>query len=274
MLENLLKNEMLLCAWQYNDKSPRQKLHPYLIQKQGSSVKTFDVSLDGKSKNYKGYSLDQFIDLLLNQKYNQHSTVRMMPETGDRSQGGGWLIRNLDIDRDVLLKATSGKKDEEQSSEELLVLNSSNKRSSLSGLEEKEDNNVTAGKCVDEKTYVVIANRRGQPKFRESLLAAFNGRCFISGSSVKGVLKAAHIIPYAEDKDYKFTNGLLLRADLHTLYDINLIGVDGDGTVHLSEDLNGSEYAEYAGQKISDHELPKELRNNLQQRFEKFQSFN
>jgi len=42
------------------------------------------------------------------------------------------------------------------------------------------------------------------------------------------VLEAAHIKPYRGKTDSHLENGLLLRADLHTLFDLNLIGVEPD----------------------------------------------
>jgi len=62
-----------------------------------------------------------------------------------------------------------------------------------------------------------IAVRRGQPRFREDLLAAYEGKCAITGCDAVAALEAAHITPYKGDHSHHVTNGLLLRADLHTL---------------------------------------------------------
>ncbi len=62
-----------------------------------------------------------------------------------------------------------------------------------------------------------IQSRRGQPEFRQRLLAAYEGRCAITGCNVAEALEAAHIVPYAADGTYATSNSLLMRADIHTL---------------------------------------------------------
>jgi hypothetical protein len=62
-----------------------------------------------------------------------------------------------------------------------------------------------------------VVQRRGQQKFRKALIAAYGGRCAISGCPVTPLLEAAHITPYLGPDTNSITNGLLLRADLHTL---------------------------------------------------------
>lgn len=86
-----------------------------------------------------------------------------------------------------------------------------------------------------------IRLRRGQPAFRERLLAAYGGRCVISGCDVVKALEAAHIVPHSEDGTYTTSNGLLMRADLHTLFDLHLFSVCPDtGTVQLNPKLRNS----------------------------------
>jgi hypothetical protein len=97
-MENLVdKKGMLRGVWQFNNSSPKQKLHPYLLKKRGSNTQTFDVSMNGKSNNYKGFTIAEFMDLLLNQKFNEHTSVRMTPALGSRREGAGWLMRNLTV---------------------------------------------------------------------------------------------------------------------------------------------------------------------------------
>lgn len=71
-----------------------------------------------------------------------------------------------------------------------------------------------------------IIRRRGQPEFRRRLLEAYAGRCAFSGCDAEAALEAAHIIPYQGDATHHPTNGLLLRADLHTLFDLGLLAID------------------------------------------------
>jgi hypothetical protein len=79
-----------------------------------------------------------------------------------------------------------------------------------------------------EKVLREIRARRGQKKFREALVEAYASRCAITGCSVLDVLEAAHITPYLGPSTNHVTNGLLLRADLHTLFDTLLLAVDPD----------------------------------------------
>lgn len=89
----------------------------------------------------------------------------------------------------------------------------------------------------DSIRYGAIKARQGQADFRARLLAAYGRKCCVSGCQVEALLEAAHIRPHAEEPNYDTRNGLLLRADLHTLYDLHLLGVDEFGAVHLSKEV-------------------------------------
>jgi hypothetical protein len=96
-----------------------------------------------------------------------------------------------------------------------------------------------------------IVQRQGQPAFRKRLLTAYNRRCAITGCSVESVLEAAHIVPYKGEKTNHPGNGLLLRPDFHTLFDLRLVAIN-EVTMRLlvSPKLNGSGYENYRGKKI------------------------
>ncbi|WP_171133800.1 HNH endonuclease [Ruegeria sp. HKCCA5014] len=105
----------------------------------------------------------------------------------------------------------------------------------------------------DGRTQVLrnIAARRGQKSFRGKLLAAYDYKCAISRTDVVAVLEAAHIVPYRGEETNHITNGLLLRTDLHTLFDLSLINIDPDSyRVHVSAALLASPYKAYHGAKI------------------------
>lgn len=102
----------------------------------------------------------------------------------------------------------------------------------------------------DERQRVLMAvvRRDGQPAFRRLLLAAYGGACAISGCVVEALLEAAHIVPYRGMQTNVVVNGLLLRADLHKLFDLHLLSVDPiTRKVCLSEALGKSEYAKFHG---------------------------
>jgi HNH endonuclease len=102
------------------------------------------------------------------------------------------------------------------------------------------------------KTTRSIAQRRGQPKFRRQLLDAYGGRCPITGCNAEAALEAAHIMPYRGKDSNHVTNGLLLRADIHTLFDLHLLSIHPDTReIILSPELTTSSYQRaYGNQKL------------------------
>jgi putative restriction endonuclease len=102
-----------------------------------------------------------------------------------------------------------------------------------------------------ERTMRAIAQRRGQKAFRDALIAAYEGKCVITGCAVLDVLEAAHIYPYRGPETNKVTNGLLLRADLHTLFDCGLVAIDADAlTVIAAPRLRRTDYAALHGVRL------------------------
>jgi hypothetical protein len=93
-----------------------------------------------------------------------------------------------------------------------------------------------------------VVGRQGQRSFRQRLLTAYEGRCAVTGWRVSEVLEAAHICPFMGEATNHISNGLLLRADLHTLFDLHLMSIDtSDFSVIVSDRLSGSPYQELAG---------------------------
>lgn len=106
---------------------------------------------------------------------------------------------------------------------------------------------------TDARAHVLtsIVRRRGQPQFRQKLLKAYEGRCAITACSLQQVLEAAHIHPYLGDETNIVSNGMLLRGDLHTLFDLGLWWVNPSSLkVEISEALRCSEYAFIEGQSL------------------------
>lgn len=109
--------------------------------------------------------------------------------------------------------------------------------------------------ATEGKSYVArqIAARQGQAKFRKELLDAYGGRCCLSGCSIREIVEAAHIYPYAGESTNDLTNGLPLRGDLHTLFDLGLIRIHASDVltweVHPSLKAD-PEYAKYDGQAL------------------------
>ena len=81
-------------------------------------------------------------------------------------------------------------------------------------------------------------SRREQAQFRAELKRAYGPRCSISGCEVEVALDACHIKSHAAGGPTEQSNGLLLRRDLHRLFDLGLIAVDpASRTWRFHEDL-------------------------------------
>lgn len=77
---------------------------------------------------------------------------------------------------------------------------------------------------------------RNQAKFRAALLA-LDECCTITGENVKEVLEAAHIIPASSGGTEVIENGILLRADIHRLYDANFFSISRSGKIEVHEGI-------------------------------------
>jgi hypothetical protein len=87
------------------------------------------------------------------------------------------------------------------------------------------------------------AFQRKSSGFRAALLEAYQGRCAITGYDAPAALEAAHLLPYRGPDSNTVTNGLLLRADIHTLLDLRLLAPDpATRTIVISKLLAGTQY--------------------------------
>lgn len=98
--------------------------------------------------------------------------------------------------------------------------------------------------------------RLGQGSFRVLVTDAYQRRCAVTGEKTLPVLEAAHIKPYSEDGPHRVTNGLLLRSDLHRLFDRGYVTVTPELRLEVSSKLrehfsNGKEYYAYNGKALA-----------------------
>jgi HNH endonuclease len=85
--------------------------------------------------------------------------------------------------------------------------------------------------------------RPGQAEFREALRQRYGDRCMVSDCPLMGVVEAAHIVPYSMAVDHHPANGLLLRADIHILFDLHLLGIEPESlAVSLHDEAKEAEY--------------------------------
>jgi len=112
----------------------------------------------------------------------------------------------------------------------------------------KQEGNIREGLAL-------LKYRIGQGIFRVMVTEAYHRRCAISGEKTLPVLDAAHIIPFSEEGSYSVQNGLLLRKDIHTLYDKGYLTITPSYHVEVSSRLkedygNGKIYYAYHGQEL------------------------
>jgi len=103
---------------------------------------------------------------------------------------------------------------------------------------------------------VLYTPRIGQSSFRVLVTDAYQRRCAITGERTLVTLEAAHIRPYSDKGTHDVSNGLLLRADFHRLFDVGLVGVTPDLHVRVSrrireEWFNGGAYYRLDGKPLS-----------------------
>lgn len=114
------------------------------------------------------------------------------------------------------------------------------------------------------RAWAQIVVRRGQAKFRRLLLEAYEGRCAVSGCDAVPVLEAAHISAYMGPYTDQSNNGLLLRADIHTLFDLHLLALDpATGRVWLAPTLRGGAYGDLHGRLARAPSRPTDAPNML-----------
>lgn len=101
----------------------------------------------------------------------------------------------------------------------------------------------------------LIKGRLGQGAFRILVTDAYKRRCAISGEKALPVLQAAHIKPFNEEGPNSVNNGLLLRSDLHILFDRGYITLTPEFKIEISRKIkeefnNGKHYYAYHGKEL------------------------
>ena len=105
-------------------------------------------------------------------------------------------------------------------------------------------------------TAYLATARLGQGSFRVLVTEAYERRCAITGERALPVLQAAHIKPFAQSGPSVVSNGLLLRADAHILFDKGYVTVTPGGRVEVSRRIkedydNGEHYYAYHGKHLT-----------------------
>ena len=112
--------------------------------------------------------------------------------------------------------------------------------------------------------------RLGQGAFRILITDAYERKCSITGEKTLPVLEAAHIKPYSVSGPHFISNGLLLRSDIHKLFDSGYITITPEYKIEVSRRIkeefqNGKEYYHFHGSSLSF--LPSSISNQPEKRF-------
>lgn len=112
---------------------------------------------------------------------------------------------------------------------------------------------MTSDYVLDDSNVSEIMNRqkrqteqiiRDQKEFRKNILR-LDKKCVITHEKTKDALEAAHIISVADGGFEEESNGIMLRADMHKLFDAGLLRIDNLGYVHLDKVITRDKYSSY-----------------------------
>jgi putative restriction endonuclease len=103
---------------------------------------------------------------------------------------------------------------------------------------------------------ILLKPRLGQGAFRLAVTDGYGRRCAVSGERTLPILDAAHIKSYADGGEHEVANGLLLRTDIHRLFDLGYVTVTDSLQFAVSERLkadfdNGVHYYAMQGQVVA-----------------------
>jgi len=102
---------------------------------------------------------------------------------------------------------------------------------------------------------VLVIPRLGQGAFRVAITDLYQRQCALTGGRVLPALDAAHIRPYAEEGTHTKSNGILLRKDIHSVFDAGYATIDTDYRFVVSDKVrdvfnNGEEYRRLHGSSV------------------------
>ncbi|HVZ15861.1 MAG TPA: HNH endonuclease [Terriglobales bacterium] len=103
---------------------------------------------------------------------------------------------------------------------------------------------------------ISIRPRLGQGAFRIEVTDAYSRRCAITGERTLPALEAGHIRPYSKNGPHEIRNGLLLRSDIHNLFDLGYLTVTSEFKIDVSRRIreefeNGRHYYAFHGQTLA-----------------------
>jgi HNH endonuclease len=121
-----------------------------------------------------------------------------------------------------------------------------------------------------ERAWREVTMRRGREEFRNALFERYGRRCLVTGCAVVAVLEAAHVDPYRDELHNHTGNGLILRADIHTLFDLDLLGIEPASLEIELHPMVSSEYSGFVNKKLGCNASRRPLHEVLGRRYERF----
>jgi len=119
-----------------------------------------------------------------------------------------------------------------------------------------------------------IASRPGQTKFSCQVRQNYGNKCAVTGCCTHAALEAAHIAVSNLKDDNDLSNGILLRGDIHALFDACLITLTPDGTgIEISPKLKDRTYAFLRAVKIAGPRRVKPASANIEHHRARFRLY-
>tara|TARA_X000001036_G_scaffold350548_1_gene331261 strand:- start:112 stop:948 length:837 start_codon:yes stop_codon:yes gene_type:complete len=112
----------------------------------------------------------------------------------------------------------------------------------------------TSSRAAEEVGFRIaeVKARQGQATFRRELLKFYGGECVVTGCTDEQVLHAAHIRSVKDGGKHANWNGLLLRSDIHQLFDLGLVTIDENFVVCVGDNVSTTYYKDLQGKRLAD----------------------
>jgi hypothetical protein len=198
-----------------------------------------------------GRDLRSFADSLKNARdlYDSHLALGRVGWREPAVTGSVGPPQRLTIAADDVLREWSSQSDEKLWESVRLMLDSQEMSLAVDPVGAWNE----AADDPDLRQQIARRTRRGQRALRIRLLRAYGSRCCVSGEGPDSVLEAAHLRPHALSGLNRSTNAVLLRADLHCLFDDGLLAIHPVTlAVELHSSLVGTSYWDMRGRRVRD----------------------
>ena len=128
----------------------------------------------------------------------------------------------------------------------------------LAKKEEPDSLDIKVGHIEERDRYgseILVKPRLGQGTFKILVTDAYNRSCAVTSERALPVLEAAHIRPYSKDGPHEVQNGILLRSDMHKLFDTGYMTITPKLEIEVSRSIkeefdNGKYYYDYHGSQL------------------------